>query len=114
MKTIRSKYETLLKLGQSALLDTSLVKRDSTKYLFKRLKASAISAYGEMAINLFEEEARYFQDLGEHSQIMALVERGEDSLGRYMVHEYVSGEDLDQLLGWQGIFTALVPLHVAL
>ncbi|MGB8701269.1 MAG: bifunctional serine/threonine-protein kinase/formylglycine-generating enzyme family protein [Thermosynechococcaceae cyanobacterium] len=92
-------------LGQGGFGETSLVERDGSRYVLKCLKKSAISAYGDTAINLFMQESEYLRKLGDHPQIPALIESGMDADDPWILQEYIPGENLEQVLAKQGTFT---------
>ncbi|MEH2011341.1 protein kinase domain-containing protein [Nostoc sp.] len=57
------------------------------------------------ATELFQQEARRLQQLGEHPQIPTLFAYFEEDKRLYLVQQYVEGENLLEELQHQGIFS---------
>ena len=57
------------------------------------------------AIALFHKEAQRLKELGDHSQIPALLDAFEDDRQLYLVQEFIDGQNLEQVLAEQGAFT---------
>lgn len=93
-------------LGEGGFGTTTLVELpDSKRAVLKRLKKSAIEAYGNVAVELFKKESQYLEVLGNHSQIPALIDQGIDEDGPWILQEYIPGENLEQILSKQSFFT---------
>lgn len=54
---------------------------------------------------LFHQEAQRLQELGDHPQIPSLIDAFEQGQQLYLIQEYISGLNLDQLLAEQGCFS---------
>jgi serine/threonine protein kinase len=92
-------------LGEGGFGTTDLVERDGQRYVLKRLKPSAIAGHGTTAIALFTEEANYLKTLGTHPQIPSFIDSGTDSDGSWILQEYIPGENLEQILSKQHVFS---------
>ncbi|AKG21166.1 serine/threonine-protein kinase [Calothrix sp. 336/3] len=59
----------------------------------------------QKATELFEQEARRLQELGEHPQIPALLAYFEEEKRLYLIQQFIDGENLLEELQNQGMFT---------
>ena len=93
------------KLSQGSFGETMLVEREGKRYVLKRLKQSAITDHGQVAVSLFQQESEYLKELGTHAQIPALIDSGSDERGPWILQEYIRGLTLEQILDEQGAFS---------
>ena len=93
------------KLSQGSFGETMLVEREGKRYALKRLKQSAITDHGQVAVSLFQQESEYLKELGTHAQIPALIDSGSDERGPWILQEYIRGLTLEQILDEQGAFS---------
>lgn len=56
-------------------------------------------------LTLFQQEAQRLKELGQHSQIPALIDFFEQDDRLYLVQEFINGQTLEQVLSEQGPFT---------
>lgn len=101
-----TKLREIRLLGEGGFGKTTLIESDEDhRYVLKRFKKSAITAHGDTAINLFLLESEYLRKLGDHPQIPALIGSGTDENGPWIIQQYISGENLEQILAKQLTFT---------
>jgi Protein kinase domain len=61
--------------------------------------------YQQMALKLFYEEAKHLQLLGDHPQIPELLAYFDVDGQPYLVQQYIDGQDLEQELVTEGVFS---------
>jgi formylglycine-generating enzyme required for sulfatase activity len=59
----------------------------------------------QMALKLFYEEAKHLQSLGNHPQIPELLAYFDVDGQPYLVQQYIDGQDLEQELAMEGVFS---------
>jgi serine/threonine protein kinase len=65
---------------------------------------STSSSTNKTAINLFYQEAKHLESLGDHPQIPNLIDYFDEAGQHYLVQEYIDGENLEQELLIEGSF----------
>lgn len=99
-------FKEVRSLGEGGFGTTVLVELpNSDRAVLKRLKKSAIEAHGNAAVELFQKESQYLEQLGGHPQVPALIAQGVDADGPWILQEYIPGENLEQILAKQTVFT---------
>ncbi|MGK7917862.1 MAG: tetratricopeptide repeat protein [Prochloraceae cyanobacterium] len=110
-KRLRNRYKIVKPIARGGFGKTYLA-QDTDKFnelcLVKQL---AFQLEETRAINktrnLFEQEAKQLQSLGEHPQIPTLLAYFEEDNSLYLVQQYIKGQDLLEQLQQQGTFSEI-------
>ena len=107
---LRERYRAIKMIGQGCFGKTFLaVDNDKPSKPPCVIKPFFPSSQGtnsvEKATELFHEEASRLEELGQHSQIPALLAHFEQEGNSYLVQEYINGDNLAQELKTEGVFT---------
>ncbi|MEO0532332.1 MAG: serine/threonine-protein kinase [Cyanobacteria bacterium P01_A01_bin.123] len=100
---LNNRYTAIKLLGQGGFgrtflaIDTSLTVQRSCviKQLFQSTKLHHSS---EKVIDLFQQEARQLEKLGQHAHIPSLFDHFEQDGHQYLIQEFIDGQDLRQEL----------------
>ncbi len=106
---LRSRYRIIKPLGQGGFGRTYLaedIDKLNERCVVKQLAPTAQGSSAlQKATQLFGEEARRLQQLGEHPQIPALYAYFEEDRRLYLVQQFIEGRDLKEELQQQGAFS---------
>jgi serine/threonine protein kinase len=98
-------WQEIRPLGSGGFGETTLVERAGDRYVLKRLLPRASRQLETETEALFTQEAEHLRTLGNHSQIPALIDVGVDEAGSWLRQEYIPGENLEQMLESQGVWS---------
>jgi formylglycine-generating enzyme required for sulfatase activity/DNA-directed RNA polymerase subunit RPC12/RpoP len=106
---LKERYRALKLLGQGGFGKTfKAVDEDRLGQPLCVIKQFAYSnsnpSVQQMALNLFYEEAKYLQALGNHPQIPELLAYFDVEGQPYLVQQYIDGQDLERELATEGAF----------
>ncbi|MFN6528315.1 serine/threonine-protein kinase [Nostoc sp. ChiSLP03a] len=105
---LRNRYRPIQLLGSGGFAKTYLAKDLDKLNEYCVIKQFAPRVQGTAAINkateLFEQEARRLQQLGEHPQIPTLLAYFEEENNLYLVQQFINGQNLLAELKQQGTF----------
>jgi formylglycine-generating enzyme required for sulfatase activity/serine/threonine protein kinase len=105
---LRNRYQVLRPLGRGGFGKTYLAKDTDKLNETCVVKQLALQAQGtwarRKAVQLFEQEAKQLQRLGEHPQIPALLAYFQEGQYLYLVQQFVTGQNLFRELQQQGQF----------
>jgi serine/threonine protein kinase len=65
---------------------------------------SASSSTNKTAVDLFYQEAKHLESLGDHPQVPSLIDYFDEAGQHYLVQEYIDGENLERELSIEGRF----------
>lgn len=106
---LRNRYHPIKLIGAGGFGKTYLaedIDKLNEKCVIKQFARQTRGTYAlKKAKDLFEQEARQLQKLGEHPQIPRLLAYFEDNSCLYMVQEFIDGENLLSELKQEGIFS---------
>jgi serine/threonine protein kinase len=91
-------------IGKGGFGETTLVERGGNRYVLKRLLPRVMNDYGQIAEDLFIQEAVHLKSLN-HPQIPTLVDCGIDEAGPWLLQDYIPGENLEQMLAVRGAWS---------
>ncbi|MEH2353025.1 serine/threonine-protein kinase [Nostoc sp.] len=107
---LRNRYRPIKTLGGGGFGKTYLAEDLDKLNEYCVIKQFAPRVQGSAAINkateLFEQEARRLQQLGEHPQITTLLAYFEEENNLYLVQQFINGQNLLAELKQQGTFNA--------
>ncbi|BBD61387.1 protein kinase [Nostoc sp. HK-01] len=107
---LRNRYRPIQLLGNGGFGKTYLAEDLDKLNEYCVIKQFAPRVKGTAAINkateLFEQEARRLQQLGEHPQIPTLLAYFEEENNLYLVQQFINGQNLLAELKQQGTFNA--------
>ncbi|QFS43313.1 serine/threonine protein kinase [Nostoc sphaeroides CCNUC1] len=110
MVVLRNRYRPIKTLGGGGFGKTYLAEDLDKLNEYCVIKQFAPRVQGTTAINkateLFEQEARRLQQLGEHPQITTLFAYFEEENNLYLVQQFINGQNLLAELKQQGTFNA--------
>lgn len=105
---LQNRYRVLRLIGQGSFGRTFLAvdERDSStrRCVVKQFSPQAPITNPQKAAELFQQEALRLSQLGEHPQIPELLDSFEQDGQRYLVQEFVLGQNLEQELAESGAF----------
>ncbi|MGL5065030.1 MAG: SUMF1/EgtB/PvdO family nonheme iron enzyme [Microcoleus sp.] len=103
---LRSRYRIIGSIGQGGFGRTYLaedIDRLNQRCVVKQLAPNVRGTWAiNKAVELFKQEARQLQQLGEHPQIPSLDAYFEENNYLYLVQQFVEGDNLLKLLQTQG------------
>ncbi len=111
---IQERYRALKVIGQGGFGKTFLAQDESKpsqprcvikQFAFETINPNASQGTLDIAIRLFEQEAKRLNDLGKHSQIPELLSFTVHEGKQYLIQEFIDGETLEQELRRVGAFS---------
>jgi serine/threonine protein kinase len=111
---IQERYRALKVIGQGGFGKTFLAQDESKpsqprcvikQFAFETINPNASQGTLDVAIRLFEQEAKRLDDLGKHPQIPELLSFTIHEGKQYLIQEFIDGETLEQELGRVGAFS---------
>ncbi|MFN9829056.1 MAG: protein kinase domain-containing protein [Pseudanabaena sp.] len=111
---IQDRYRALKVIGQGGFGKTFLAQDESKpspprcvikQFAFETLNPNASQGTLDVAIRLFEQEAKRLDDLGKHPQIPELLSFTIHEGKQYLIQEFIDGETLEQELRRVGAFS---------
>ena len=111
---IQERYRALKVIGQGGFGKTFLAQDESKpsqprcvikQFAFETVNPNASQGTLDVAIRLFEQEAKRLDDLGKHPQIPELLSFTIHEGKQYLIQEFIDGETLEQELARVGAFS---------
>ena len=111
---IQERYRALKVIGQGGFGKTFLAQDESKpsqprcvikQFAFEMMNPNASQGTLDVAIRLFEQEAKRLDDLGKHPQIPELLSFTIHEGKQYLIQEFIDGETLEQELARVGAFS---------
>jgi formylglycine-generating enzyme required for sulfatase activity len=111
---IQERYRALKVIGQGGFGKTFLAQDESKpsqprcvikQFAFETINPNASQGTLDVAIRLFEQEAKRLDDLGKHPQIPELLSFTIHEGKQYLIQEFIDGETLEQELMRVGAFS---------
>ncbi len=111
---IQERYRALKVIGQGGFGKTFLAQDESKpsqprcvikQFAFETINPTATQGTLDVAIRLFEQEAKRLDDLGKHPQIPELLSFTIHEGKQYLIQEFIDGETLEQELARVGAFS---------
>ncbi|MFN5815928.1 MAG: protein kinase domain-containing protein, partial [Pseudanabaena sp.] len=111
---IQDRYRALKVIGQGGFGKTFLAQDESKpsqprcvikQFAFETINPNASQGTLDVAIRLFEQEAKRLDDLGKHPQIPELLSFTIHEGKQYLIQEFIDGETLEQELRRVGAFS---------
>ena len=111
---IQERYRALKVIGQGGFGKTFLAQDESKpsqprcvikQFAFETINPNATQGTLDVAVRLFEQEAKRLDDLGKHPQIPELLSFTIHEGKQYLIQEFIDGETLDQELMRVGAFS---------
>jgi formylglycine-generating enzyme required for sulfatase activity len=111
---IQERYRALKVIGQGGFGKTFLAQDESKpsqprcvikQFAFETINPNASQGTLDIAIRLFEQEAKRLDDLGKHPQIPELLSFTIHEGKQYLIQEFIDGETLEQELARVGAFS---------
>ena len=111
---IQERYRALKVIGQGGFGKTFLAQDESKpsqprcvikQFAFETMNPNASQGTLDIAIRLFEQEAKRLDDLGKHPQIPELLSFTIHEGKQYLIQEFIDGETLEQELRRVGAFS---------
>jgi serine/threonine protein kinase len=118
---IQERYRALKVIGQGGFGKTFLAQDESKpsqprcvikQFAFETINPNASQGTLDVAIRLFEQEAKRLDDLGKHPQIPELLSFTIHEGKQYLIQEFIDGETLEQELARVGAFNVAQVRHV--
>ncbi|NUN64473.1 SUMF1/EgtB/PvdO family nonheme iron enzyme [Pseudanabaena biceps] len=111
---IQERYRALKVIGQGGFGKTFLAQDESKpsqprcvikQFAFETINPNASQGTLDVAVRLFEQEAKRLDDLGKHPQIPELLSFTIHEGKQYLIQEFIDGETLEQELARIGAFS---------
>ena len=111
---IQERYRALKVIGQGGFGKTFLAQDESKpsqprcvikQFAFETINPNASKGTLDVAVRLFEQEAKRLDDLGKHPQIPELLSFTIHEGKQYLIQEFIDGETLEQELRRVGAFS---------
>jgi formylglycine-generating enzyme required for sulfatase activity len=111
---IQDRYRALKVIGQGGFGKTFLAQDEGKpsqprcvikQFAFETINPNASQGTLDVAIRLFEQEAKRLDDLGKHPQIPELLSFTIHEGKQYLIQEFIDGETLEQELARVGAFS---------
>ena len=111
---IQERYRALKVIGQGGFGKTFLAQDESKpsqprcvikQFAFETINPNASQGTLDVAVRLFEQEAKRLDDLGKHPQIPELLSFTIHEGKQYLIQEFIDGETLEQELRRVGAFS---------
>ncbi|PZO39175.1 MAG: serine/threonine protein kinase [Pseudanabaena frigida] len=111
---IQERYRALKVIGQGGFGKTFLAQDESKpsqprcvikQFAFETINPNASQGNLDVAIRLFEQEAKRLDNLGKHPQIPELLSFTIHEGKQYLIQEFIDGETLEQELSRVGAFS---------
>ena len=111
---IQDRYRALKAIGQGGFGKTFLAQDEGKpsqprcvikQFAFETINPNASQGTLDVAIRLFEQEAKRLDDLGKHPQIPELLSFTIHEGKQYLIQEFIDGETLEQELRRVGAFS---------
>ncbi|WP_434684839.1 protein kinase domain-containing protein [Pseudanabaena minima] len=111
---IQERYRALKVIGQGGFGKTFLAQDESKpsqprcvikQFAFETINPNASQGTLDVAVRLFEQEAKRLDDLGKHPQIPELLSFTIHEGKQYLIQEFIDGETLEQELSRVGAFS---------
>ena len=111
---IQERYRALKVIGQGGFGKTFLAQDESKpsqprcvikQFAFETINPNASQDTLDVAVRLFEQEAKRLDDLGKHPQIPELLSFTIHEGKQYLIQEFIDGETLEQELRQVGAFS---------
>ena len=111
---IQERYRALKVIGQGGFGKTFLAQDESKpsqprcvikQFAFETINPNASQGTLDVAVRLFEQEAKRLDDLGKHPQIPELLSFTIHEGKQYLIQEFIDGETLEQELARVGAFS---------
>ncbi|MFO0542892.1 MAG: dual OB domain-containing protein [Pseudanabaena sp.] len=111
---IQDRYRALKIIGQGGFGKTFLAQDESKpsqprcvikQFAFETINPNASQGTLDVAVRLFEQEAKRLDDLGKHPQIPELLSFTIHEGKQYLIQEFIDGETLEQELRRVGAFS---------
>lgn len=111
---IQDRYSALRVIGQGGFGKTFLAQDEGKpsqprcvikQFAFETINPNASQGTLDVAIRLFEQEAKRLDDLGKHPQIPELLSFTIHEGKQYLIQEFIDGETLEQELARVGAFS---------
>jgi serine/threonine protein kinase len=118
---IQERYRALKVIGQGGFGKTFLAQDESKpsqprcvikQFAFETINPNASQGTLDVAVRLFEQEAKRLDDLGKHPQIPELLSFTIHEGKQYLIQEFIDGETLEQELRRVGAFNVAQVRHV--
>jgi WD40 repeat protein len=103
---VGDRYRALELIGQGGFGRTFLaVDQGGDRCVIKQLLPRGLGLNAPKAAELFQREIAQLTELGEHPQIPELLDHWEGDEALYLIQEYIPGQNLEQILAKEGIWS---------